>query len=439
MMPALRRNPIAVFVDVARSFGDVAYLKIGPRRGYLVTHPDHIRHVLQDNARNYHKSPLYDKLRVSLGNGLLTSEDGYWLRQRRMAQPAFHRQRIEALASVMAEAANETAARWEPIAARGEPIDISDEMMRLTQAIVLRTLLGADLGPFAGELDRAWAIVNQHIGTNFWSLGLLERWPTPKNRRFRRALDVLDRAVFHIINERRRAGCESNDLLSMLLFARDEETGQAMTDRQLRDEVMTILLAGHETTSLALAWTWYLLSQHPDAQRRLENELDSVLGGRLPAYNDLGSLPYTRMVIEEALRLYPPAWGFSRQAIGSDEIGGFHLPRGWLVFLIPFVMHRHRAYWEEPESFDPERFAPERSSARPKFVYLPFGAGPRQCIGNQFAMIEAQLALATLAQRYRLALVPGPPVEPWPLITLRPRHGIKMMAESRTSQRSLSV
>jgi cytochrome P450 len=439
MMPALRRNPIAVFVDVARSFGDVAYLKIGPRRGYLVTHPDHIRHVLQDNARNYHKSPLYDKLRVSLGNGLLTSEDGYWLRQRRMAQPAFHRQRIEALASVMAEAANETAARWEPIAARGEPIDISDEMMRLTQAIVLRTLLGADLGPFAGELDRAWAIVNQHIGTNFWSLGLLERWPTPKNRRFRRALDVLDRAVFHIINERRRAGCESNDLLSMLLFARDEETGQAMTDRQLRDEVMTILLAGHETTSLALAWTWYLLSQHPDAQRRLENELDSVLGGRLPAYNDLGSLPYTRMVIEEALRLYPPAWGFSRQAIGSDEIGGFHLPRGWLVFLIPFVMHRHRAYWAEPESFDPERFAPERSSARPKFVYLPFGAGPRQCIGNQFAMIEAQLALATLAQRYRLALVPGPPVEPWPLITLRPRHGIKMMAESRTSQRSLSV
>jgi cytochrome P450 len=439
MMPALRRNPIAVFVDVARSFGDVAYLKIGPRRGYLVTHPDHIRHVLQDNARNYHKSPLYDKLRVSLGNGLLTSEDGYWLRQRRMAQPAFHRQRIEALASVMAEAANETAARWEPIAARGEPIDISDEMMRLTQAIVLRTLLGADLGPFAGELDRAWAIVNQHIGTNFWSLGLLERWPTPKNRRFRRALDVLDRAVFHIINERRRAGCESNDLLSMLLFARDEETGQAMTDRQLRDEVMTILLAGHETTSLALAWTWYLLSQHPDAQRCLENELDSVLGGRLPAYNDLGSLPYTRMVIEEALRLYPPAWGFSRQALGSDEIGGFHLPRGWLVFLIPFVMHRHRAYWEEPESFDPERFAPERSSARPKFVYLPFGAGPRQCIGNQFAMIEAQLAVATLAQRYRLALVPGHPVEPWPLITLRPRHGIKMMAESRTSQRSLSV
>jgi cytochrome P450 len=431
MMPALRRNPIAVFVDVARSFGDVAYLKIGPRRGYLVTHPDDIRHVLQDNARNYHKSPLYDKLRVSLGNGLLTSEDAYWLRQRRMAQPAFHRQRIETLASVMAEAAKETAARWETIAARGERIDVADEMMRLTQAIVLRTLLGADLGPFAGELGRAWTLVNEHIGKSFWSLGLVERWPTPKNRRFRRALDVLDRAVFHIIDERRRAGRESNDLLSMLLFARDEETGQVMTDRQLRDEVMTILLAGHETTSLALAWAWYLLSQHPDVQRRLENELDSVLGGRLPAYDDLSRLPYTRMVIEEALRLYPPAWGISRQALGSDEIGGYHLPRGWLVFIIPFVMHRHRAYWEEPESFDPERFTPERSAARPKFVYLPFGAGPRQCIGNQFAMIEAHLVLATLAQRYRLALAPGHPVEPWPLITLRPRHGIKMLVEGR--------
>ena len=433
-MPALRRSPTAVFAAAARSFGDVAYLKIGPRRGYLVTHPDDIRHVLQDNARNYHKSPLYDKLRVSLGNGLLTSEDGYWLRQRRMAQPAFHRQRIERLASVMAEAAQETAVRWEAIAARGESIDIADEMMRLTQAIVLRTMLGADLGPFAGALDRAWALVNEHIGESFWSLGLMERWPTPRNRRFRRALDVLDRAVFHIIDERRRAGRETNDLLSMLLFARDEETGQAMTDRQLRDEVMTILLAGHETTSLALAWAWYLLSQHPEACRRLENELDTVLGGRLPAYTDLGSLPYTRMVMEEAMRLYPPAWGFSRQAMGPDEIGGYHLPRGWLVFIIPFVMHRHPAYWEEPDSFDPERFTAERSAARPKFVYLPFGAGPRQCIGNQFAMMEALLVLATLAHRYRLALVPQHPVEPWPLITLRPRHGIKMLVEARTSQ-----
>ena len=431
MMPALRRDPTAVFTDAARSYGDIAHLRIGPQQGYLLTHPDDIRHVLQDNARNYHKSPLYDKLRGSLGNGLVTSEDAYWLRQRRMAQPAFHRQRIEGLASVMTETTQETADRWEALAARREEVDVAEEMMRLTQTIVLRTLLGSDLGPLAGELDRAWALVNQHIGQSFWSLGLMDRWPTPKNRRFRRALEVLDRAVFYVINERRRDGGETNDLLSMLMSARDEETGHAMTDAQLRDEVMTMLLAGHETTSLALAWTWYLLSEHRRVARRLEDEIDAVLGGRPPAYHDLGNLSYTRMVIEEALRLYPPAWGLSRQAMGPDTIRGYDLPRGWLVFVIPFVMHRLPSYWDEPEQFDPERFRPERSAARSKFVYLPFGAGPRQCIGNQFAMIEAHLVLATLASRYRLALMPGHPVKPWPLITLRPRYGIRMTIERR--------
>jgi cytochrome P450 len=432
MMPALRRGPTQVFADVARQFGDVAFLKIGPRRGYLLTRPDDIRHVLQDNARNYRKSPLYDKLRAPLGNGLLTSEGAYWLRQRRMAQPAFHRQRVEALASLMVDAAEETAARWESLSSRGEPVEIANEMMRLTQAIVLRTLLGADLGPFTGKVDRAWTLVNEHIGESFWSLGFMERWPTPRNRRFTQALGVLDQAVFHIINERRRSGRETNDLLSMLLFARDEETGQAMTDRQLRDEVMTILLAGHETTALALAWTWYLLSQYPDARRRVETEVDRALAGRVPGLQDLNSLPYGRMVIEEALRLYPPAWGFSRQAIGPDTIGGYSLPAGWLVFVVPFVMHRLPTYWDEPETFDPERFSPEQNAARLKFVYLPFGAGPRQCIGNQFAMIEAQLVLAALARRYRLVLSPGHPVEVQALITLRPRFGIRMLIEKRS-------
>ena len=434
MLPALRRDPIGVFVETAQRFGDVAYLKIGPQHAYLVTRPEHIRHVLQDNARNYHKSPFYDKLKPSVGEGLLTSEDSFWLRQRRMAQPAFHRERVAALAAVMVHAASETAARWETAASRGEPLDVSDEMMRLTQTIVLRTLLGGDLGPFEGKLDQAWAFVNEYVGASFWSLGLMERLPTARNRRFRRALGVLDGAVFHIIEKRRRAGREADDLLSMLMFARDEESGQAMTDKQLRDEVMTMLLAGHETTSLALAWTWYLLARHPDVRQRLDAELDMVLGGRPPAYNDLANLPYARMIIEEAMRLYPPAWGLSRRAVAPDEIGGYHLPRGWLVFIMPFVMHRHRAYWDDPERFDPGRFTPERNAARPKFVYMPFGGGPRQCIGNQFAMIEAHLALASLAQRYRCDLVPGPPVEPWPLITLRPRHGIRMHIQRRRSR-----
>jgi cytochrome P450 len=221
----------------------------------------------------------------------------------------------------------------------------------------------------------------------------------------------------------------------MLMTARDEDTGETMTDEQLRVEVTTFLLAGQETTSLALTWIWYLLSQHPAARQQFENEIDSVLGGRPPDYGDLANLPYARMVIDEAMRLYPPAWGFSREAVGDDQLGGYHLPRGFLVFVIPFVLHRLPAYWSNPGTFDPERFAPERSADRPKFVYLPFGAGPRQCIGNQFALIEAQLVLATLAQQYRLTLVPGHRVDPWPLITLRPRFGMVMTIEKRAAVR----
>jgi cytochrome P450 len=432
VLPALRRNPLAVFMSAARRFGDVVYLKIGLRRGFLITNPADVRHVLQDNARNYHKSPLYAKLRMSLGNGLLTSEDEFWLRQRRIAQPAFHRQRIAALASVMADAARDTAAQWQSIASRGEPADVGEEMMRLTRTVVLRALLGADLGPFAANVDHAWTIINQHIGESFWSLGFADRLPTSKYRRFQAARAVLRGAVDHVISQRRRSPSDSADLLSMLLTARDEETGEAMTDEQLRVEVTTFLLAGQETTSLALTWTWYLLSQHAGPLRRLEEEIDTVLGGRPPEYADLANLPYTRMVIDEAMRLYPPAWGFSRQALADDELGGYRLPRGWLAFVVPYVLHRLPAFWQDAETFDPDRFAPERSADRPKFVYVPFGAGPRQCIGNQFALIEAQLIVATLAQGYRLHLLPKHRVEPWPLITLRPRFGMPMLIERRT-------
>ena len=432
MLPALKRSPIAAFTHAVR-FGDVVYLKIGPRRGYLITNPADVRRVLQDNARNYHKSPLYDKLRTSIGNGLLTSEDDFWLRQRRIAQPAFHRQRIAALAGVMAGAAREVAAAWRAIAADGRPVDVDEQMMRLTRTVVLRALLGADLGPFTSGIDAAWTIINEHIGESFWSLGIADWWPSAKNRRFEAARVLLQNAVDHVIAQRRRGAADGGDLLSMLMSARDEETGEGMTDEQLRVEVTTFLLAGQETTSLALTWTWYLLSQHPAAQRRLEEELDAELDGRPPEYSDLANLPYTRMVIDEAMRLYPPAWGFSRQALADDELGGFRLPRGWLAFVIPYVLHRLPAYWPDAEAFDPERFLPERSADRPKFVYVPFGAGPRQCIGNQFALMESQLILATLAQGYRLTLVAGHRVEPWPLITLRPRFGMPMIIERRTA------
>ena len=436
MLPAVRRDPTGVFMRAAHRFGDVVYFKIGPRRGYLISNPADVRHVLQDNARNYHKSPLYEKLRLSLGNGLLTSEDDFWLRQRRIAQPAFHRQRVAALAGVMAQAARETADHWQTIAADGRAVDVADEMMRFTRTVVLRALLGGDLGPFASTVDPAWIVINEYVGNSFWSLGIAERFQRAKVRRFQEARLVLRGAVDHVINERRRRPRDSPDLLSMLMGARDEQTGERMTDEQLRVEVTTFLLAGQETTSLALTWTWYLLSQHPAVQQRLEQELDAVLHGRAPEYADLAELPYTRMVVDEALRLYPPAWGFSRQALADDTIGGFPLPRGWLAFVIPYVLHRLPAYWKDPQTFDPERFSPERSADRPKFVYLPFGAGPRQCIGNQFALIEAQLSVATLAQRYRLQLVKGHRVEAWPLITLRPRYGMPMVIERRVPARS---
>jgi cytochrome P450 len=431
MLPAVRRNPTAVFMSAALRYGDVVYLRIGSRRGFLITNPTDVRHVLQDNARNYHKSPLYAKLRMSLGNGLLTSEDEFWLRQRRIAQPAFHRQRIAGLASIMADAARDTAAEWQSIASRGEPTDVGEEMMRLTRTVVLRALLGADVGPYAANIDHAWTVINQHVGESFWSLGFMDRLTMSKRRQFEAARVVLRGAVDHVISQRRRSPSQKADLLSMLLAARDEETGEAMTDEQLRVEVTTFLLAGQETTSLALTWTWYLLSEHPWAQRRLEEEIDRVLGGRPAEYSDLAELSYTRMVIDEAMRLYPPAWGFSRQAMADDQLGGFRLPRGWLALVIPYVLHRLPAFWQDPEAFDPERFLPQRSADRPKFVYLPFGAGPRQCIGNHFALIEAQLIVATLAQRYRLHLVPQHRVEPWALITLRPRFGMPMIIESR--------
>jgi len=437
MLPAIRRNPAGVFMQAALRFGDVVYFRIGPRRGYLITNPDDVRHVLQDNARNYHKSPLYDKLRMFLGNGLLTSEDDFWLRQRRIAQPAFHRQRMTALASVMASAARDAAARWQPFASTGQPVDVDEEMMRLTRTVVVRALLGADLGPFTSTIDPAWTIINQHVGESFWSLGF-DKLPTPKYRRFKAARAVLRGAVDHVIAERRRnppGDDVGGELLSMLM-ARDEETGEAMTDEQLRVEVTTFLLAGQETTSLALTWTWYLLSQHPQARQRLENEIDGALEGRPPEYSDLANLPYLRMVVDESLRLYPPAWGFSRQALSDDRLGGFRLPRGWLAFVIPYVLHRLPAFWPNPDQFDPERFLPERSADRPKFAYIPFGAGPRQCIGNQFALIETQLSVATFAQSYRLQLLPGHRADPWPLITLRPRFGMPMIIERRTPSRS---
>jgi cytochrome P450 len=425
VLPQLRSNPINAFLSAADRYGNLVHMKVGPHHGYLVSNPNDIKHVLQDNYRNYHKSPLYERLKDSLGNGLITSEDSFWLRQRRLAQPAFHRERIATMVSSMVDAIERTLHRWQPIAERGETIDLVEEMMDLTQRIIVRTMFSTDLGSAADVVKRTWPIVNQRIGETFWATDLERRLPLPANRRFRRALQELDEVVYRIIGERRGSGADEPDLLSMLLSARDEETGERMTDRQLRDEVMTMLLAGHETTSLALSWTYFLLSQRGDIEQRVAEEAATVLDGGRATIADTERLTYSRMVVEEVLRLYPPAWGFSRLALGEDEIGGYRVSARSLVFIIPFVIHRRPELWPDPERFDPERFTPERVAARPRFAYLPFGGGPRQCIGNQFAIVEALLILALTARHYRVQLVPGQQIEPQPLITLRPKPGIR--------------
>jgi cytochrome P450 len=311
-------------------------------------------------------------------------------------------------------------------------------MMALTQAIIVWTMFSTDLGETAAIVNRTWPIINRRIGETFWATKLETTLPLPANRRFWRALGELDTVVYRIIAERRRAGRDEPDLLSMFLSARDEETGAGMTDQQLRDEVLTMLLAGHETTSLALSWTYYLLSRHPEVERGIADEVDRVIGDARPSFTHLERLTCTRRAIEESLRLYPPAWGFSRQALADDEIGGYHIPKGSLAFVIPFVVHRRPKLWPEPERFDPDRFAPEHESARQKFAYIPFGGGPRGCIGNQFAMTEAMLIVAAIAQRYRIELVPDQTIRPEPLITLRPAPGIRATLQKRAAHEAVS-
>jgi cytochrome P450 len=431
VLPNLRSNPIRTFIDAADRYGDLVHMKAGPYHGFLLSEPAHIRHVLQDNARNYHKSPLYARLRDTLGNGLLTSEDASWLRQRRLSQPAFHRQRLVAMADVMAACAQQMLERWDGIAAAGGTIDVVEEMMGLTQAIIVRTMFSTDLGATAEVVNRTWPVINRRIGETFWATKLETSLPLPANRRFWRALAELDAVVYRIIADRRRTGRDEPDLLSMFLSARDEETGAVMTDRQLRDEVMTMLLAGHETTSLALSWTYYLLSQNPEIERRIADEVDRVIGAGRPSFEHLDRLVCIRRAIDESLRLYPPAWGFSRLAMGDDDIGGYRVPKGSLVYLIPFVIHRRPKLWPDPGRFDPDRFTPEQEAARPKFAYIPFGGGPRGCIGNHFAMIEVQLIVAAIAQRYRVELLPDQQIRPEPLITLRPAPGVRARLSAR--------
>jgi cytochrome P450 len=428
-LPELRRDALGFLLASASEYGDIISFHFMFFPGLLVNHPDYIRHVLQENHRLYSKRHFdYDVLRPVLGEGLLTSDGDFWLRQRRLIQPAFHRQRVAGFGALMVQEAQAMLQRWEPLYRAGQALDVAEEMMRLTLTVVGRALFSVDLSNQAEAVGPAFSFINAEVAQLFRSF-----LPTPlkfRLPRFQRALGELNRTVQVIIDQRRlqlaRSGQAGEDLLAMLIQARDEHSSEQMTDRQLRDEVITLLLAGHETTANALTWTWYLLSQHPQAAERLRQELAGVLAGRPPGIDDLPALPYSRMVVQEALRLYPPAWIISRKAEQDDVIGGYPIPAGTVVSLSPYVMHRHPEFWPSPEAFDPDRFDPVQAESRPAYAYFPFGGGPRLCIGRDFAMQEALLILAAMAQRFDLQLVPGHPVEPEALITLRPKYGMKM-------------
>lgn len=428
----IQKDAPGFLCDLAARYGDIAFLSIGSLPVYSISHPDGIKHVLQDQYRRYSKNTIqYNALATITGRGLLTSDSNLWLRQRRLAQPAFARHRLAALDGIVVPAAAAMLERWQTSALTGKPLDVDGEMMRLALEIVGKALFQIDLSRDAQRLTQAVLTALDHIIYRARNIIVPPDFiPTPRNLRFRRALRILDESVYGLIADRRAAGQLGDDLLGMLLQARDEETGEPMSDEQVRDEVLTMLIAGHETVASALTWTWQLLSQHPPQRECVRAEVQRVLGNRLPTTADLPHLPYVGQVFSEALRMYPPAWVITRQAVEEDEILGFPIPVGALVILSPYVVHHQPAFWEMPDQFLPERFAPEDVARRHRFAYIPFGGGPRLCIGSHFATIEAELIIAMVAQRFELTLATKGTVEMDALVTLRPRHGLPMIARA---------
>lgn len=422
-----RHDVLGLVMESAATHGDIVRCRLGPQVVHLLNHPDHAGLVLQKRAANYDKNTRSSaSIRAVTGESLLTCNGDAWKRQRRMDQPAFHHRQIAGFSDQMTTAAGAAIRSW-----RGKPqLDISSEMARLTYSIVGQTLFSFNTGEDAATVENAMRVILPHV---FGRLGNLLNWPgwfpSPANRRFHRSLAEVDQVVYRIIAQHRLAqetGDPDTDLLSMLMRVRDSETGAGLDDLQLRNETITFLLAGHETTANALTWTFYLISQHPEVERRLLDEITTVLAGRTPVLADVPNLSYTRKVIQESMRLYPPIWIIERRVIKEDVIAGYRLPAGSAVVISPYAMHRHPAFWGRPEEFDPSRF-----DSPPPAAYIPFGAGPRSCIGSEFAMLEAQLITVMVMQSFELRLVPGHPVEPLPDITLRSKYGMMMTLHPR--------
>ena len=413
------RNPLRFFLWLTQTYGDIVQYRSSVEPAYLINHPDYIRHVLQTNGQNYNKDTFLNKymLESLTGQGLLTSENPLWREQRRLIQPAFHKQSLPKFAELMRQAVSRTVDRLDEAATARQPVNIAAEMMRLTLDIVTESLFSFDITDQADE-----------IGEAMDTMAVIGK---PRHRKVRAAIELLDEIVYAIINQRlEHPQRERDDLLNMLLDARYDD-GSPMPIKQVRDEVMALLVAGHETTANTLSWGWYLLDQNPDAVAELEAEIDAVSAGGVPNVSDFSRLSYTEKVIQEVMRLYPSAWSISRRALGDDEIDGFFIPTNSIVAMSPYTMHRHPGFWDEPERFDPERFAPEKVAARPRFAYFPFGGGARQCIGNNFALMESMIIIPAIAGRFRLRRVSIEPVEEHALVTLRPKNGIAVHVERR--------
>jgi cytochrome P450 len=426
LMPEFKRNTLQTFLDLWRSHGDLVCFR-GLWTSFMLTSAEHIEYVLQTNSRNYRKGRNYKEVKAATGNGLFVSEGDVWLRQRRLAQPVFHHQRIASFAQIMTDSCEAMLKCWQPLAERNETIEVGSEMLRLTLGIVGKALFSRDLSAEADTVSQSFEVVRKHTTNRIMSVVKFPaNFPTPQNRRFRQAIINSERIVYDLIKERRRGQGNPNDLLSLLMAARDEETGEGLSDQELRDQALTIIGAGYETTTQALTWTWYLLAKHPDIENKLRAEISNVLDRRTATFEDLPRMKYTLMVFQEAMRLYPPAWAISRAAIETDEIGGYRVPANSEILLLPYITHRHPKYWERAEEFYPEHFLPEKIAARPRFAYFPFGGGSRQCIGNNFALMEAQIIIATIAQKYRLQLTDERTIETETSVTLRPRGGVRM-------------
>jgi cytochrome P450 len=424
-----RGDPIGYFTKCIREYGDIVFLRFLGVPLCLLNRPDCIESVLVTQHNNFEKSKDYRALRRVLGNGLLTSEGEFWRRQRKLVQPAFHQERIAAYTEVMVAYTERMLASWK----EGQGLDVHEAMMRLTLDIVAKTLFDTDVSREAEDVGAALQfLMGKFMRQAAFAFLLPTSIPIPTTRRLRRAVGQLDKVIYEIIRRRRASGTMSGDLLSVLLQAQDDE-GLGMTDRQLHDEIMTLFLAGHETTANALSWTWLLLGQHPEIEDKLVEELRRVLGGRAPTASALPRLTYTEMILKEAMRLYPPVWVIGRRALAPFRMGNYELPAETNVVMSQLITHRDAKYFPEPERFDPDRWRPNdpRNLALPRFAYFPFGGGPRVCIGAGFSMMEAVLLLATIAQHFRLALVPGQTIEPLPSVTLRPKSGIRVILHRR--------